>query len=724
MNKIITILSILLFSSSVFSQLTGYYDGVEGKQGDDLKSSLHNIIKGHTVFSYHSAKYIFKLSDADPDNPDNVIQVYTGFSHDNSDYGTGGLTLNREHVWAKSHGNFADWLPMYSDVHNLKPSAAAVNSAKGNKDFDNGGIPNDIATNCYYTDSTWEARDEVKGDIARIIFYMATRYEGGDGEIDLEVVNNNHSYPNAQHGKLTTLVQWNQMDPPDDFERNRNNVIESFQNNRNPFIDNPEWIDLIWGDGTLNPISIDNISLETEIVVSNTPLQISAEIVSSSGNVSEAKILWGSTYNDLVNEVPMSDMGNYFIGEMPGQPEGATIFYRIYADDGTNQKSSVVYNFYVPKIFTGELVSIYDIQGQQEDSPYSGQVVSTTGVVTGNFGTSYFIQNGTGLWNGLFIYESGRNPSIGDSVIVTGEISEYYGKTEMSNLTDYYFISSNNQLPEPVVSETGSIEEGHESIIVKVTGATCTDENYQSNYYMWKVNDGSGSLNIHNTNIFEYNPIKGFVYDIQGPMNYDFDEWKIELRYENDVVSSQDLNGPVVIEVIPVISTNIRVMFDEQVEAASGEDMNNYSIDKGVIIESISQHSFNKAQVNLTVSSMIDDSYILTVKNVRDLIGNIMSDQEFEFSFVGVNELFTDDKLDIYPIPSTNKVNISLESKEEMTLKIKILDMNGRTIYQKDENINSGSNKLSIDISNYKAGTYLLSLSSRNAHNNHKLLIK
>jgi hypothetical protein len=241
---------------------------------------------------------------------------------------------------------------------------------------------------------------------------------------------------------------------------------------------------------------------------------------------------------------------------------------------------------------------------------------------------------------------------------------------------------------------------------------------------MWKVNDGSGSLNIHNTNIFEYNPIKGFVYDIQGPMNYDFDEWKIELRYENDVVSSQDLNGPVVIEVIPVISTNIRVMFDEQVEAASGEDMNNYSIDKGVIIESISQHSFNKAQVNLTVSSMIDDSYILTVKNVRDLIGNIMSDQEFEFSFVGVNELFTDDKLDIYPIPSTNKVNISLESKEEMTLKIKILDMNGRTIYQKDENINSGSNKLSIDISNYKAGTYLLSLSSRNAHNNHKLLIK
>ena len=77
---------------------------------------------------------------------------------------------------------------------------------------------------------------------------------------------------------------------------------------------------------------------------------------------------------------------------MPGQPEGATIFYRIYADDGTNQKSSVVYNFYVPKIFTGELVSIYDIQGQQEDSPYSGQVVSTTGIVTGNFGTSYFIQ--------------------------------------------------------------------------------------------------------------------------------------------------------------------------------------------------------------------------------------------------------------------------------------------------------------------------------------------
>ena len=64
----------------------------------------------------------------------------------------------------------------------------------------------------------------------------------------------------------------------------------------------------------------------------------------------------------------------------------------------------------------------------------------------------------TGGWNGLFIYESGRNPSIGDSVIITGEIDEYYGKTEMTNITDYYFISGNNTLPDPVVVQTGNVD--------------------------------------------------------------------------------------------------------------------------------------------------------------------------------------------------------------------------------------------------------------------------
>ena len=75
------------------------------------------------------------------------------------------------------------------------PSASSVNQDKSNYDFDNGGTQHDIAIGCYYTDSTWEARDEVKGDVARMLFYMATRYEGEDGDfIDLELTNNLYLY--------------------------------------------------------------------------------------------------------------------------------------------------------------------------------------------------------------------------------------------------------------------------------------------------------------------------------------------------------------------------------------------------------------------------------------------------------------------------------------------------------------------------------------------------
>ena len=225
MKKINVIILFLAMASATFAQQTGYYNGTDGKSGEELKTSLNDIIKGHMPYSYFSAKDIFKRSDADTATPGNLIQVYTGFSHDNSDYGNSGLELNREHVWAKSHGDFADEPPMDNDMHNLKPSASTVNQSKGNLDFDNGGEQHSVATGCYYTDSTWEARDEVKGDIARIIFYMSTRYEGNDGELDLEVVDRNNTYPLPEHGKLSTLLEWNLQDPPDEFERNRNDVI-------------------------------------------------------------------------------------------------------------------------------------------------------------------------------------------------------------------------------------------------------------------------------------------------------------------------------------------------------------------------------------------------------------------------------------------------------------------------------------------------------------------
>jgi endonuclease I len=622
--------------SQSYAQPTGYYNGTEGLNGDDLKTALNDIIDDHVQFSYFASKTIFKFSDVDPENPDNVVQVYTGFSHANNDWGTSGLQLNREHVWAKSHGNFADVMPMYGDVHNLKPAAASVNQDRSNKDFGNGGIQHDVATGCYFTDSTWEARDEVKGDIARIIFYMDTRYEGNNGESNLTVVDYVNTYPLPEHGRLSTLLEWNEMDPPDEFERNRNNVIFSWQKNRNPFIDNPEYANLIWGGAQVSAISFSDFANSPENPIENDVVTINASVSSTLGALTEIQLHWGLDFENLDNISDMTNNGsNNYSVDVPGQNGAQTVYYQIVASDGTNTASSIEYNYYVAPIFNGELVSIYDIQGQTDVSPYDSLIVSTTGVVTANFGDSYFIQDGPGEWNGLFVYDGGRNPSIGDSVVITGLIEEYYNKTEIKEISDYYFISANNDLPEPVVIATGDGSEPYESVLVNVNNATCTFDDYESDYFMWQVNDGSGMLKIHNTSIFQYEPVLNEAYDITGPLNYDFDEWKMELRYENDVLPGSDLIPPSVNEVEALNDSIVKLTFSENLDEVSAETSSNYSINNGIEVLDAKLHTFQDYIVFLTVSKLQSNDYTLTVENIEDMAGNVMEMEGIDFTFMG-----------------------------------------------------------------------------------------
>jgi len=230
----------------------GYYDGTATLTGEALKAKLYSIIDNHTELSYDNAKEALKLTDEDPQNSNNVICLYTGWSYGKDDFGNGTFQWNREHVWSQSHGDFGYDPAAGTDIHHLKPCDASVNSAKSNRDFDNGGthyIDNSGATNCYYTTYSWEPRDEVKGDVARMIFYMAVRYEGNSGDPDLELVEYINSSPNNEpfYGNLTTLLQWHTQDPVDYWEINRNNLIYSnYQGNRNPFIDHPEFASAVW----------------------------------------------------------------------------------------------------------------------------------------------------------------------------------------------------------------------------------------------------------------------------------------------------------------------------------------------------------------------------------------------------------------------------------------------------------------------------------------------
>jgi len=248
----------------------GYYNGVTTSSADggggiqnNLKTNLHNIIDGHTELSYNQCWEALQRTDQDESNPDRVTALYSRLSipKTNRDKGNKGDDVwNREHVWAKSHGDFGTSMGAGTDIHALRVADKTVNSERSSKDFNVGGTPlnkdepqKDCPT-CKETNNTFEPPDVVKGAVARMIFYMAVRYNGDSNSngLTLNVVDTvgtpygSDTKDNGAIGKLSTLKAWNAQFPPSDEEYNRNNLIYDIQGNRNPFIDHPEWVDEIF----------------------------------------------------------------------------------------------------------------------------------------------------------------------------------------------------------------------------------------------------------------------------------------------------------------------------------------------------------------------------------------------------------------------------------------------------------------------------------------------
>lgn len=237
-----------------------YYEPVRGLSGENLKQALHEIINDHTTFNYSDTTPYFKTIDKDPNNSNNIMMFYEGSTNGSENY-------NKEHVWAKSHGKFGTSAPAGSDLHNLHPCDSDLNSTRGNLDFAEGGtlLTGYKGNNRRVNNVSFEPSDDFKGDTARTIFYMAVRYEGDKGnEPDLELDSPSSSQyrdfssggNKGLHGRFDDLYKWatSGQDPVNDYEVSRNNIIYSnYQHNRNPFIDHPEFIQMIYDKNYLGP---------------------------------------------------------------------------------------------------------------------------------------------------------------------------------------------------------------------------------------------------------------------------------------------------------------------------------------------------------------------------------------------------------------------------------------------------------------------------------------
>jgi endonuclease I len=704
------------------AQPSGYYNGTEGLEGSELKSTLHYLIDQHLVFSYFSAKDLLSYSDADPLVSGNVILVYSGTSHPGDDYGTGSNQLNREHVWAKSHGSFTDILPMYSDVHNLKPCDASINGDRGNKDFDEGGVAHQEAIGCYYTSSTWEPRDQDKGDIARIILYMAVRYEGDEGEIDLEAVDFVNTSPAPEHGKLSTLLDWNLQDPPDEFEMNRNNVIAAWQKNRNPFIDHPGFAQLIWGGESASSLLIGDITAYPQNCDENQEAIISAYISGTLGTVS-ATLRWGFSRYDLSHSAPMEISSGRYIGEIPGQLAPATVYYRIQAMDEATQTNSVTYSYKVNQKISGPITDIYSIQGQQPVSPFLGQVLNTTGIVTAFFGDYFFLQHNTGEWNGLLVRNPGYDIWVGDSLVVTGTVTENDGITELTGIEALSTLTPGNSLPYPLLIGCDQAGESYEGVLIKVEQAECTEADFQSNNWMWTIDDGSAPIDIHNTSIFEYNPMEGELYTVTGPLHQVDGKWCIELRTEEDVLHILDTDSPVVEAVEVINQSTVRVQFSENLDKQSAETEINYSINNGVIVLDANQQINIKKNIYLNVSALSNGEYELTIQNVKDVSGNPMVTSSHLFSFTSdVSDRAEKPEMRIFQDPYSDILTIDLTCHENEFMDFLVIDGMGRIMQEDKINVIPGENRIFLGMKDYPLGIYFIRVVSNMSVCSYKLI--
>jgi endonuclease I/chitodextrinase len=264
---------VILFS--VFAGLAhaqapaGYYNSANGLSGAALKTELSSIItNGHVDKGYSGLWTAYKTTDIDKDyeNDASILDIYsekpvgtdpynyTPGTNQCGTYSTEGNCYNREHIVPQSLFNQAS--PMVADIHFIRATDGKVNGMRSNYPFGKVGSASFTSQNgsklgtsasSGYSGTVFEPIDEFKGDVARMIFYFVTRYQSKLSTFSSGNMLGSSTFPGLQTWELNVLLAWHNQDPVSQAEIKRNNASYTFQGNRNPFIDNPNYVNLIWG---------------------------------------------------------------------------------------------------------------------------------------------------------------------------------------------------------------------------------------------------------------------------------------------------------------------------------------------------------------------------------------------------------------------------------------------------------------------------------------------
>lgn len=299
-NIFLTVLAVAFQLTCLADNPNGYYNSINGKKKEALKTALSNLLYNHTVQEYSSIWTFFQSTDKKPDGT--IWDMYS------SNARTSTWGMNREHSFPKSWWG-GDVNEAYTDMNHIYPADADANEAKsnyplgevGNASFYNGvtKVGNNVFPGYSTNAFVFEPADEYKGDFARTYFYMATCYQNYNWRYTYMVDQN--IYPTLKPWAVNMLLKWHRQDPVSDKERKRNEAVFKIQNNRNPFIDYPQLAEYIWGDSTNYVFSLDTVYTEPKLATptNDTRLDFGAAI---SGTVKTRELyVKGSSLNSSLS---------------------------------------------------------------------------------------------------------------------------------------------------------------------------------------------------------------------------------------------------------------------------------------------------------------------------------------------------------------------------------------------------------------------------------------
>lgn len=459
-----------------------YYQSADGKKGVALKTALFNIIKNPSVTSYKGLYDAYIQTDTRPDGY--VRDWYsnaTNYCHnvDNKgNYTKEGDMYNREHSVPQSWFNEAS--PMKSDIVHVLPTDGYVNNRRSSYPLADVNNVTYSSKNSYsklgsckndgYSGTVFEPNDEIKGDMARIYFYMATCYQDKCGNWGGGIFTSS----GMVDWEMNVMKAWSKLDPVDDVEIARNNAVKEVQGNRNPFVDYPGLEDYIWGDMTDVAFSYDNYA--------------------GGGSGGETATVAMPTFSP--------DAGTYYNSvqvEIDCATEGADIYFTTDGADASEQSIAYMGPFEVTQTSTIKAVAIKDGKRSAQaevtytitDESIEPQPGGSIDIALNNafFGTSFngaitnYTNDLVGTKDGVSVTyslgEGGGNRYCNDSQIRLYQKNVLKVSVEQATITSIEFTTSGSKI---LKADVGTMN-----------GTNWTGNNQSIEF---SVNDGSGNLQV------------------------------------------------------------------------------------------------------------------------------------------------------------------------------------------------------------------------------------